>query len=99
MTRREKKERRDAVAFSRRGVPDYFVGPMHRPRTMDPYDEFLWDFAENWMTAREWLSWLRRSGQPYKVFGRMGRWAPRARPQISRLSALHWSRKNSRLPA
>lgn len=99
MTRQEKKARRDAVTFERQGVPDSFVGPMHRPRTFDPYQQFLWDFADHWMTAAEWLSWQRRTGRPYKVFGRMGRWTPQVRPQISRLSRLHWNMKNTRLPA
>lgn len=82
-------------------VPSYYKGALRKPdRLFDPDAWFAWELSETWMTPSEWLAWLRRRGEPYKVYGRhtRGRWLPQPRPWIK----AHWSpqstMKRGRLP-
>jgi hypothetical protein len=75
----------DRAQFIHDNCPAYYRGPFRRPSEFtDPLEALAWDETERWMTPREWLDRLRRSGRPYKVWGNKmpGRWEPMSRPCI-----------------
>lgn len=84
-----------STRYSREGrpaVPGYYKFPMRRPSVLDQHMALSWDQCSTWITAQEWLAWLRRSGsrRSYSVYGALGRWAPRPRP-IIHAHMLPWS--------
>jgi hypothetical protein len=95
MIRRERKWQRRQTAEAKR--PAYYLAPYRsESRAIDRAAWWAWRQADHWITAAEWLAWLRRSGPrtSYVVYGRLtrGKWVPMPRPCIS----AHWNPSSTR---
>lgn len=79
--------------------PDYYRWPLRRPSDFHSAGLMVvWDQAETWTTASEWLAWLRRrypNRRAYLCWGPLDRWAPVPRPIIV-AGCLPWSTKRVR---
>lgn len=83
-------------------VPSYYRAPMWPSRFMEPVEHIWQEYCDVWITASEWIAWLRRHKKPEyeKVYGRStgGKWVYRARPMIESSFYLCSTRKERRLP-
>ncbi len=98
MTKRERRIRRFEIK-----VPATYKAPLRRPsETWDFAGAIAWDQTTHWITAPEWLAWLRRRGprRTYVCYGRNsgGKWVPRPRPQIEATIRPMSNLKRSKLP-